>query len=100
MRPDDTDPALVARAINDLDSGSTFILNAYWLAVTGSRKEYAARLAQHLTQPDTPVLIVRERFDNANSIMNDLASILGQAATAFAEDVTSGAFPDEEHSYR
>ena len=30
----------------------------------------------------------------------DLASILGQAATAFAEDVTSGAFPDEEHSYR
>ena len=30
----------------------------------------------------------------------DLASILGQAATAFAEDVTSGAFPDEDHSYR
>jgi ketopantoate hydroxymethyltransferase len=29
-----------------------------------------------------------------------VASILGQAATAFAEDVTSGAFPDEEHSYR
>ena len=30
----------------------------------------------------------------------DLASILGQAATAFAEDVASGVFPDEEHSYR
>jgi 3-methyl-2-oxobutanoate hydroxymethyltransferase len=30
----------------------------------------------------------------------DLASILGQAAAAFAEDVTSGAFPDEDHSYR
>ena len=30
----------------------------------------------------------------------DLASILGQAATAFAEDVISGAFPDEDHSYR
>jgi 3-methyl-2-oxobutanoate hydroxymethyltransferase len=30
----------------------------------------------------------------------DLAGILGQAAAAFAEDVTSGAFPDEEHSYR
>ena len=30
----------------------------------------------------------------------DLASILGQAATAFAEDVTSGAFPDQDHSYR
>src|ERR1700734_1603638 len=29
----------------------------------------------------------------------DLAAILGQAATAFAEDVTSGAFPDEDHSY-
>jgi 3-methyl-2-oxobutanoate hydroxymethyltransferase len=30
----------------------------------------------------------------------DLATILGQAATAFAQDVTSGAFPDEDHSYR
>jgi 3-methyl-2-oxobutanoate hydroxymethyltransferase len=30
----------------------------------------------------------------------DLASVLGQAATAFARDVTSGAFPDEDHSYR
>ena len=30
----------------------------------------------------------------------DLATILGEAATAFADDVTSGAFPDQEHSYR
>jgi 3-methyl-2-oxobutanoate hydroxymethyltransferase len=30
----------------------------------------------------------------------DLASILGQAAAAFAEDVTSGTFPDGDHSYR
>src|ERR1700685_4216199 len=30
----------------------------------------------------------------------DLASILGGAAPAFADDVTSGAFPDQEHSYR
>jgi len=30
----------------------------------------------------------------------DLASVLTEAATAFAEDVTTGAFPDEEHSYR
>jgi 3-methyl-2-oxobutanoate hydroxymethyltransferase len=30
----------------------------------------------------------------------DLAAVLGEAATAFAEDVTSGAFPDEERSYR
>jgi 3-methyl-2-oxobutanoate hydroxymethyltransferase len=30
----------------------------------------------------------------------DLASVLTDAATAFAQDVTSGAFPDEEHSYR
>ena len=30
----------------------------------------------------------------------DLATVLGQAAAAFAEDVTSGVFPDEEHSYR
>jgi 3-methyl-2-oxobutanoate hydroxymethyltransferase len=30
----------------------------------------------------------------------DLASVLSDAATAFARDVTAGAFPDEEHSYR
>jgi 3-methyl-2-oxobutanoate hydroxymethyltransferase len=30
----------------------------------------------------------------------DLASVLTDAATAFAQDVTAGAFPDEEHSYR
>ena len=30
----------------------------------------------------------------------DLATVLSDAATAFAGDVTSGAFPDEAHSYR
>jgi 3-methyl-2-oxobutanoate hydroxymethyltransferase len=30
----------------------------------------------------------------------DLASVLSDAATAFAQDVTTGAFPDEERSYR
>jgi len=30
----------------------------------------------------------------------DLAAVLGEAATAFADDVTGGTFPDEEHSYR
>ncbi len=30
----------------------------------------------------------------------DLAGALHEAATAFAQDVTSGVFPDEEHSYR
>ena len=30
----------------------------------------------------------------------DLTTVLSDAATAFAEDVTSGAFPDEAHSYR
>jgi 3-methyl-2-oxobutanoate hydroxymethyltransferase len=30
----------------------------------------------------------------------DLATVLSDAATAFARDVTGGAFPDEEHSYR
>jgi 3-methyl-2-oxobutanoate hydroxymethyltransferase len=29
----------------------------------------------------------------------DLATVLHDAATAFADDVTGGAFPDEEHSY-
>jgi 3-methyl-2-oxobutanoate hydroxymethyltransferase len=30
----------------------------------------------------------------------DVAAVLEEAATAFAEDVTSGAFPDDERSYR
>jgi 3-methyl-2-oxobutanoate hydroxymethyltransferase len=30
----------------------------------------------------------------------DVAAVLSEAATAFAEDVTGGTFPDEEHSYR
>jgi len=30
----------------------------------------------------------------------DVATVLGDAARAFATDVTSGAFPDEDHSYR
>src|SRR6266700_3586562 len=30
----------------------------------------------------------------------DLATVLSEAATAFADDVTGGTFPDEEHSYR
>ena len=29
----------------------------------------------------------------------DLTAVLRDAATAFADDVTSGTFPDEEHSY-
>src|SRR5205807_1581377 len=30
----------------------------------------------------------------------DVATVLSEAATAFADEVTSGAFPDAEHSYR
>lgn len=30
----------------------------------------------------------------------DVAAVLSEAATAFAEDVTGGAFPDEAHSYK
>jgi 3-methyl-2-oxobutanoate hydroxymethyltransferase len=30
----------------------------------------------------------------------DVASVLHDAATAFADEVTAGAFPDQEHSYR
>jgi 3-methyl-2-oxobutanoate hydroxymethyltransferase len=30
----------------------------------------------------------------------DMASVLRSAATAFVDDVTSGSFPDQEHSYR
>jgi 3-methyl-2-oxobutanoate hydroxymethyltransferase len=30
----------------------------------------------------------------------DMAGVLSEAATAFADEVTSGAFPDEAHSYR
>lgn len=82
MRLTDTDACLAARTINDLARESTFTLNAYWLALVGDRKEYAARLAPLLEVPDTPVLIVKERFDNANSIMTDLARILEQNRAA------------------
>ena len=78
----DTDPALVARTVKGLASESTFTLNAYWLAVVGDRKDYAVRLAPLLALPKMPVLIVKERFDNANSIMNDLAIILEQNRAA------------------
>ncbi|HEU5392456.1 MAG TPA: 3-methyl-2-oxobutanoate hydroxymethyltransferase, partial [Streptosporangiaceae bacterium] len=30
----------------------------------------------------------------------DVATVLSEAATAFAEDVTAGTFPDEAHSYK
>jgi 3-methyl-2-oxobutanoate hydroxymethyltransferase len=30
----------------------------------------------------------------------NLAAVLGEAATAFADEVSNGTFPDEEHSYR
>jgi 3-methyl-2-oxobutanoate hydroxymethyltransferase len=30
----------------------------------------------------------------------DLRQVLGDAARAFAAEVASGAYPDEEHSYR
>ena len=30
----------------------------------------------------------------------DVATVLSEAATAFAADVTGGVFPDEAHSYR
>jgi 3-methyl-2-oxobutanoate hydroxymethyltransferase len=41
--------------------------------------------------PRTPKFV--KRYAN-------LASVLGQAAQSFAEDVVGGAFPDEQHSYR
>lgn len=91
-----TDPSaeLVARTVTAHAAESTFMLNAYWLAVTGDRKAYADRLAALLN--GTPVLIVKERFDNANSIMTDLAHILEQnrvvVLTAFQRNQ-----PDPKH---
>jgi hypothetical protein len=82
MRLADNDVRLVVRAIEDLARQSTFEVNAYWLAVPGNREEYRARLASQLDLPGTPVLIVKGRFDNANSIMDDLAGILEQNRAA------------------
>jgi hypothetical protein len=76
MRLTDPSITLVARTIAEHASESTFMLSAYWLAVTGDRKDYAARLTGLLD--GALVLIVKERFDNANSIMTDLARILEQ----------------------
>lgn len=78
MRSTDPDVALVAKTIDSLDRQSRFTVSAYWLALVGSRKDYAASLAPCLAVPGTPILIVKERFVNANSITSDLADILEQ----------------------
>ncbi len=82
MRSTDPDVALVARTIGGLASQSTFMVSAYWLALVGCRKDYAASLAPLLAAPSTPVLVVKERFVNANSITSDLAHILEQNRSA------------------
>jgi hypothetical protein len=78
MRSTDPDVALVAKTIDSLDRQSRFTVSAYWLSLAGSRKDYAASLAPCLEARGTPILIVKERFVNANSITSDLADILEQ----------------------
>jgi 3-methyl-2-oxobutanoate hydroxymethyltransferase len=55
---------------------------------------------------DGQVLVVNdllglsERLPRFAKAYADLRAAIGEAARAFAEDVASGAFPDEAHSYR
>jgi hypothetical protein len=89
VQPTDlTDPTaeLVAENIRELAGRSTYGLSAYWLSVAGSRQEYAERLGALLAPHGTPVLIVRkQRFDNANYLTEDLASLLGENRAAVLE---------------
>jgi hypothetical protein len=74
-----TDPTvdLVAENVRELAAKSSYDLSAYWLAVAGSRDDYAARLDALLGPHGMPVLIVRrQRFDNPNSLTEDLARLL------------------------
>jgi hypothetical protein len=71
------DPDQVSTVIRDLALKSTATLCAYWLAVTGDRDDYAARLRPELASEGMPVLIIRrERFDNPNSLMTDIVHVL------------------------
>jgi hypothetical protein len=77
MQPTDPTVDLVAQNVRELADQSSYDLSAYWLAVAGSRDDYAARLEALLSPHGIPVLIVRrQRFDNPNSLTVDLARLL------------------------
>jgi len=78
------DAAQVAEVIRDLAVKSTATLTAYWLAVTGDRDDYAAKLRPLLAAEGMPVLIVRkQRFDHPNSLMEDMKRLLGENRQSF-----------------
>ncbi len=76
----------------------------------------AARVTETLTVPtigigagpgcDAQVLVWQDMAGLSPKVAKfvrkyaDVASVLSEAATAFAEDVTGGTFPDEAHSYK
>ncbi len=78
--------------------------------------ELAARVTETLTIPtigigagpacDAQVLVWQDMAGLSPRVAKfvkkyaDLTAVLSEAATAFADDVTGGTFPDEEHSYR
>lgn len=90
-----TNPAagLVASTVRELAGQSASDLSAYWLAVVGSREEYAAKLGGLLAPDGMPVLIVRkQRFDNANYLTGDLASLLEENRDAVLEALRRDGF--------
>ncbi len=88
MRSTDPDVTVVAKTIDGLARETHFAVSAYWLALVGSRKDYAASLAPCLEAPGTPILIVKDRFVNANSITSDLADILDQNRSAVLDTLS------------
>jgi hypothetical protein len=77
MRYATPNPAHVAAGVRELFEASAAQMNAYWVAVDGSRDEYGDALATELAGlPVVPLIIRAERFDNPNSIMSELAHIL------------------------
>jgi hypothetical protein len=81
----------VASTVRELAGKSTSDLSAYWLAVVGGREEYAAKIGALLAPDAMPVMIVRkQRFDNANYLTGDLASLLEENRDAVLETLRKG----------
>jgi hypothetical protein len=77
---------VVRRRLNE----SAHELNAYWFTVTAAnRQEYASLLRDALREDPVAVFVVRDRFDNPNSVLNDLVNLMEQHRHVFLEEAVA-----------
>lgn len=62
-------------------------LAVYWVAVKSNRDDYAQRLQAMLRDYPVGVVVLRTRglFENANSVMADIATLVGEAVTTMEQ---------------